>query len=132
MRRLLLTLTLFLLLPGSASAAWQWPVAGDVITPYRNGSDPYASGQHRGIDIAAQAGAAVRAAAGGEVRFAGTAGSSGLTVSVRTGDGYDTSYLHLSSLSVRAGARVAAGDRTGGRAEAPRGCGEAVRLVAEL
>ena len=51
------------------------------------------------------------AAAGGEVRFAGTAGSSGLTVSVRTGDGFDTSYLHLSSLAVRAGARVSAGER---------------------
>ena len=62
------------LLPGSASGGWEWPVSGEVITSYRNGTDPYASGQHRGIDIAAPVGAAVRAAAGGEVRFAGTAG----------------------------------------------------------
>jgi murein DD-endopeptidase MepM/ murein hydrolase activator NlpD len=55
----------------------------------------------------------VRAAAGGEVRFAGTAGSSGLTISIRTGDGYDTSYLHLSSLEVRAGTHVSAGERIG-------------------
>ncbi len=117
MRRLLTTLTLLFAAAGplapEARAAWQWPVSGDVITPYRNGTDPYASGQHRGIDIAAPVGPAVRAAAGGGVRFAGTAGSSGLTVSVRTGDGYDTSYLHLSSLSVREGARVAMGDRLG-------------------
>lgn len=117
MRRLLTALALLFAVTGAlapaAQASWQWPVSGDVITPYRNGTDPYASGQHRGIDIAAPAGAAVRAATGGEVRFAGTAGSSGLTVSVRTGDGYDTSYLHLSSLSVRTGARVAAGDRLG-------------------
>ena len=113
MRRLLFTLTAFLLLSTPAQASWSWPVRGDVITPYRNGDDPYAGGQHRGIDIAAAVGTPVVAAAGGEVRFAGTAGSSGLTVSVRTGDGFDTSYLHLSALAVRAGARVSAGERLG-------------------
>jgi hypothetical protein len=117
MRRLLLVLTAFLslaaALAGPADAAWLWPVRGEVITQYRNGSDPYASGQHRGIDIAAAVGTPVVAAASGEVRFAGTAGSSGLTVSVRTGDGYDTSYLHLSSISVGAGAHVAGGERLG-------------------
>jgi hypothetical protein len=113
MRRLLLTFTAFLVLASPADAAWLWPVTGKVITPYRNGSDPYASGQHRGIDIAAPVGTPVRAAAGGEVRFAGTAGSSGLTISIRTADGYDTSYLHLSSLSVHAGTRVSTGDRVG-------------------
>src|SRR5215207_3325330 len=118
MRRLLLILTAFLFLAGAiaaapAEAAWLWPVRGEVITQYRNGSDPYAGGQHRGIDIAAPVGTPVAAAAAGEVRFAGTAGSSGLTVSVRTGDGYDTSYLHLSSIAVRAGARVAGGERLG-------------------
>src|SRR5215210_411256 len=113
MRRLVPLLIAFLTLTPTASAAWVWPVSGDVITPYRNGTDPYATGQHRGIDIAAPAGAPVVAAAGGEVRFAGTAGSSGLTISIRTGDGYDTSYLHLSSLSIRAGAHVSTGQRIG-------------------
>jgi hypothetical protein len=117
MRRLLLVLTAFLSLAAAlaapAEAAWLWPVRGEVITQYRNGSDPYAGGQHRGIDIAAPAGTPVVAAAGGEVRFAGTAGSSGLTVSVRTGDGYDTSYLHLSSIAVRAGTHVSGGERLG-------------------
>jgi murein DD-endopeptidase MepM/ murein hydrolase activator NlpD len=117
MRRLLLVLTAFLSLAAAlaapAEAAWFWPVRGEVITQYRNGSDPYAGGQHRGIDIAAAVGAPVVAAAGGEVRFAGTAGSSGLTVSVRTGDGYDTSYLHLSSIAVRAGTHVSGGERLG-------------------
>jgi hypothetical protein len=118
MRRLILhlaaTLLASLLLVPSAWAEWVWPVRGEVITSYRNGTDPYASGQHRGIDIAAATGTAVVAAAGGEVRFAGTAGSSGLTVSVRTADGrYDTSYLHLSSTSVSEGDSVAAGQRLG-------------------
>jgi len=117
MRRLLLLLTAFLslaaALAGPAQAAWLWPVSGEVITPYRNGSDPYAGGQHRGIDIAAAVGTPVVAAAAGEVRFAGTAGSSGLTVSVRTGDGFDTSYLHLSSLAVLAGEHLSGGERLG-------------------
>jgi hypothetical protein len=113
MRRLLLTFTAFLVCAPPAHASWGWPVQGEVITQYRNGADPYAGGQHRGIDIAAAVGTPVVAAAGGEVRFAGTAGSSGLTVSVRTADGFDTSYLHLSSFAVRAGARVAAGERLG-------------------
>jgi hypothetical protein len=120
MRRLALTVTALFVLAATAlavaapaSAAWMWPVSGEVITPYRNGTDPYATGQHRGIDIAASVGAPVVAAAGGEVRFAGTAGSSGLTISIRTSDGYDTSYLHLSSAAVRAGARVSAGERIG-------------------
>jgi hypothetical protein len=117
MRRLLpLTTALLtaLLAPASpAAAAWTWPLHGEVITGYRNGDDPYAAGQHRGIDIAAPVGTPVVAAAAGEVRFAGVAGSSGLTVSVRTDDGFDTSYLHLGAAQVRAGVRISAGQRLG-------------------
>jgi len=112
----ILSLVLLACLPGVATAAegWQWPLRGELITAYRNGSDPYAGAQHRGIDIAAETGAEVVAATPGTVRFAGVAGSSGLTVSVRTADGrYDTSYLHLSSTSVREGQRVAGGQRVG-------------------
>ena len=105
-------LTASLLAP-PAQAAWSWPLRGELIGTYRNGDDPYAGGQHRGIDIAGAAGARVVAAAGGEVRFAGTAGSSGLTVAVRTADGFDTSYLHLSSVAVREGVGVSAGDTIG-------------------
>jgi hypothetical protein len=102
------------LLPPPALAAWGWPLRGEVITTYRNGADPYAAGQHRGVDIAGPVGATVVAATGGIVRFAGTAGSSGLTVSIRTADGaYDVSYLHLASLAVRRGAPVAAGGPIG-------------------
>src|SRR3954470_15495817 len=68
MRRFLITLAVFFLLTAQADAAWVWPVSGEVITPYRNGTDPYANGQHRGIDIAAPFGTPVVAAAGGDVR----------------------------------------------------------------
>jgi hypothetical protein len=103
-------------LPGIARAAagWHWPVRGSVITRYRNGTDPYAAGQHRGIDIAAPVGAPVLAASAGTVRFEGRVGNSGLVVDVRTADGrYDTSYLHLSAIAVREGQRVEAGRRLG-------------------
>src|SRR5215207_1225923 len=101
-----------LLLPSSAAAAnWTWPVRGDVVSKYRNGDDPYAGGQHRGIDIAAPVGTRMGAAAGGRVRYVGVAGDSGLTVTVRTGDGrYDVSYLHLSRAAVREGDAVGGGD----------------------
>jgi hypothetical protein len=100
--------------PAGAVQGWRWPVAGPVLTQYRNGDDPYAGGQHRGIDIGAPASARVVAAAGGTVTLAGVAGDSGLTIGVRTADGrYDTSYLHLGSLAVRRGDVVAAGDSLG-------------------
>src|SRR2546421_6154147 len=111
----LLAPSLLLLAPATARAGapgWRWPVSGAVITPYRNGDDPYAGGQHRGIDIAAPRGTPVAAAAAGTVMYAGLAGSSGLTVAVRMADGgLDTSYLHLDSIGVHPGDRVGAGDR---------------------
>ena len=114
---LLLTVAASLLVssqPVGAAPGWAWPVEGEILTAYRNGDDPYAGGQHRGIDIGAEAGAPVGAATGGTVRFAGVAGSSGLTVSVRTSDGtLDTSYLHLSAVAVREGDLVASGQRLG-------------------
>ena len=117
MRRLILTSALaliaLLMAASPAWAGWVWPLHGELITPYRNGDDPYAGGQHRGIDIAGNPGAPVIAAAAGVVRFAGTAGSSGLTVSIRTADGFDTSYLHLSAAGVRKGDLVGAGDPVG-------------------
>src|SRR6476661_2119093 len=89
-----LAATLSLLLcPSALAAGWTWPVRGPVITPYRNGDDPYAAGQHRGIDVEAPVGSRVVAAVGGTVTFVGVVGSSGLTVSERSADGrFDLSY----------------------------------------
>jgi hypothetical protein len=103
------------LLSGTALAdGWTWPIRGPVITAYRNGDNPYAGGQHRGVDIAAPIGSRVVAATSGTVTFAGVAGSSGLVVSERTADGrFDLSYLHLSSASVRRGDRVSEGASVG-------------------
>ena len=105
-----------LVAPAVAAAAgdWPWPVAGQVLTPYRNVADPYAGGQHRGIDIAAADGEVVSSSTPGTVTFAGVAGSSGLTVGVLTADGrHEVSYLHLASAAVRAGQLVRPGERLG-------------------
>ena len=100
--------------PVAAAGDWPWPVEGEVLTPYRNGGDPYAAGQHRGIDIAGSVGDPVRAATAGTVRYAGSLGAAGLMVSIRTADGrFDTSYLHLSATEVRRGDEVAPGERIG-------------------
>ena len=102
--------------PGSSAAEeWAWPVRGAVITPYSNdNSQPYAGGMHRGIDIAAPVGAGVVAARSGRVTYAGAVGSAGLTVAIATADGlHVTSYLHLSSIAVRRGDAVAAGQKIG-------------------
>ncbi|MEX2024636.1 MAG: M23 family metallopeptidase, partial [Thermoleophilaceae bacterium] len=115
-RMLAIATAVLLLLPSDAVAGgWTWPVRGSVVAAYDyRGATPYSGGQHRGIDIAAAPGTPVVAAAAGTVRFVGTAGSSGLTASIRTADGrHDTSYLHLSSVAVGGGEAVAAGERIG-------------------
>jgi hypothetical protein len=112
-----------------AAGGWTWPVRGPVITAYRNGDDPYAAGQHRGIDIGAPVGTRVVAGVGGTVTFVGVVGSSGVTVSERTADGrFDLSYLHLSSAAVHRGDAVAAGAALGAVGTTGRRSAEAPHL----
>ncbi len=94
---------------------------GRVLDAFRAGPDPFAAGQHRGIDIAAPVGTPVVAACAGTVRFAGPAGRSGLTVTVQCG-ALTATYLHLGATVVRPGDRVAAGAPIGmvGRSGTPR------------
>lgn len=121
-RPFLVVLLLCLAGPSQVAAAWQRPVQGDVIRRFAVGADRYAPGQHRGIDLAAPAGTPVRAACGGEVRFAGTVGDAGRTVTVRCG-GLDATYLHLGRIEVRRGTHVRRGAALGvaGRSGRPRG-----------
>ena len=68
---------------------------------------------HLGVDYRAPVGAPVVAVADGVVVQAGANGASGRMVHLRHGNGFETEYLHLSSIGVRAGARVAQGDLIG-------------------
>ncbi len=68
---------------------------------------------HLGVDYAAPIGAPVVAVANGLVVRAGVSGDAGRLVSVRHSSGYESLYLHLSSVAVRAGQRVSQGDMVG-------------------
>src|SRR4051812_35826765 len=104
----LAALALALLSSDALAARWMWPVHGPVIARFHYGSNPFARGQRRGIDIAAPRGTPVRSACAGRVRFAGAVGTSGRTVSVVCGR-FVASYLHLDAIAIRRGARVDAG-----------------------
>jgi murein DD-endopeptidase MepM/ murein hydrolase activator NlpD len=68
---------------------------------------------HLGVDYRAATGAPVIAVASGVVLAAGFSGQGGRTVHLRHPSGYETYYMHLSSIAVRAGAHVAQGDLIG-------------------
>jgi murein DD-endopeptidase MepM/ murein hydrolase activator NlpD len=68
---------------------------------------------HNGVDYSAPSGAPVVTVAPGVVTLAGWSGGGGRTVRVRHANGYESEYLHLSSITVRAGARVSQGDLVG-------------------
>ena len=57
MRRVLLVAALAALLVAPVAGAWTWPAGGPVLQPFVfDPAHPYAAGEHRGIDIAADAG----------------------------------------------------------------------------
>ncbi len=87
--------------------AFAWPVAGGFISQYYHYSHP-------AIDIAADYGTPVRAAAGGTVVFAGwKSNGGGYQVWISHGSGLYTGYYHLSAISVGRGQSVARGQTIG-------------------
>ena len=66
------------------ATAWSWPADGDVLRPFALGSDAYAAGQHRGIDVAGADGSGVRAPVSGVISFAGSLPTSGRGVTILT------------------------------------------------
>ncbi|KHK93627.1 membrane protein [Novosphingobium malaysiense] len=86
-----------------------WPVSGPIRRGYATGSD-----YHDGLDIQAAKGTMVRAAATGTVKFAGKEKEQfGNLVVIDHGDGWYTAYGFLSRITVKEGAKVAAGERIG-------------------
>jgi murein DD-endopeptidase MepM/ murein hydrolase activator NlpD len=68
---------------------------------------------HLGVDYGAPAGSPVVSVANGVVGSAGWSGEGGLMVHLRHASGYETFYMHLSSIAVRAGQRIGQGDLVG-------------------
>lgn len=83
----------------------RWPVHGVLYSRFgvRQGQ------RHDGIDIAAPQGSAIGAAAAGNVIYAGEQSGYGSIVILRHDSGLLTLYAHASSLLVRQGDRVEAG-----------------------
>jgi len=78
------------------------PTRGRISSRYgmRNGR------MHRGLDIAAPTGTAIKAADGGKVIFTGRKGNFGNLVEIDHGNGYVTRYAHCSSINVKTGEKV--------------------------
>jgi murein DD-endopeptidase MepM/ murein hydrolase activator NlpD len=90
-----------------AAVRYTAPVPGALLRPFVPPPTPYAAG-HRGVDLAAPAGAPVRAAADGVVRFAGPVAGRGVLV-IAHPDGVSTEYEPVRPL-LPAGTAVARGE----------------------
>jgi murein DD-endopeptidase MepM/ murein hydrolase activator NlpD len=87
--------------------------------------DPF-TGQprfHRGVDLRAAYGSQVTSVAPGRVVWAGDQKGYGTTVVVEHGDGWCTRYAHLSTLAVKAGDVVSAGQEIGRAGSSGRSTG---------
>jgi len=96
---------------GRTAARFAWPLEGTVKRGWRARNTP---DHHDGLDIGAPRGTPVRAAAAGTVIFAGNEDAQfGNLVVIDHGDGWNTAYGFLNRITVKKGARIAAGERLG-------------------
>ncbi len=85
------------------------PVGGAISAPFGWRTNPWPE-FHKGVDLEADYGEQVRAAAAGMVVSAGwDPGGFGIKVDIDHGNGYHTWYAHLSRTAVAAGERVTKG-----------------------
>ncbi|MDP2091391.1 MAG: peptidoglycan DD-metalloendopeptidase family protein, partial [Pseudohongiella sp.] len=96
--------------------SWQWPADGRLLSTFSETSAA------RGIDIAGISGQAVYAAADGDVVYAGSGiQGAGNLVIVRHNDRYLSAYMHNSTMLVREGDQVRAGDKIAEMGAGPNG-----------
>jgi len=96
-------------------------IGGDFMDPYYGFGMP-----HYGVDLYAQQGTPVYAAASGIVVVAHDSGGPGLSyIAIQHGNGYLTKYLHMSEIFVSSGEYVSRGEVIGlsGGAPGSRGAG---------
>lgn len=94
-----------------AAGRFAWPVRGELLTRFGIMGSGLRSD---GINIAADAGAEVRASAAGQVAYAGDSlPGLGTTVVIVHGDGWVTAYSHLRATNVRMEQRVTQGQVIG-------------------
>ncbi len=104
-------------LPASTNGAapMQWPVAGQITSPFGERKNPMGPGDdfHPGLDIAADAGTPIAAAAAGRVVSAGPDGGYGNLIVVDDGNGITTRYAHCSQIFARVGDTITPGQTIG-------------------
>jgi murein DD-endopeptidase MepM/ murein hydrolase activator NlpD len=88
------------------------PVSGAISSNFGMRQDPIVSKKsfHLGIDIAAPAGAEIKAALSGKVIFSGTATGYGKMVEIDHGGGMVTRYAHNAANLVTVGQKIRAGE----------------------
>lgn len=91
------------------------PVGGPIVSGFGMRFHPIlrVNRMHNGIDIAAPHGTPIKAAANGEVIFAGYRRGYGNTIIIDHGGGVATLYAHCSGLAVSEGTRVSQGQVIG-------------------
>lgn len=100
--------------PPAATAVvsgFMWPVAGSLNDYY--GAPRGGGTYHSGLDIGADSGTPIAAAAGGQVVLASSGYGYGNYVIVRHDNGYETLYAHLTEIYVAQGQWVAQGEAIG-------------------
>ena len=102
---------------GSINANWTMPIAyyTRLSSPYGYRTHPIYGDQrfHNGVDLAAPQGTAILAARSGTVTQVGYGSANGYYVTINHGDGYSTSYLHMTHYIVKVGQTVTAGQKIG-------------------
>lgn len=99
----------------SNAAPMQWPVSGQISSPFGERKNPLGPGDdfHPGLDIAADEGSPIAAAAPGRVISAGPDGGYGNLIVLDNGNGLTTRYAHCSQIFARVGETVTAGETIG-------------------
>ena len=97
-------------IPTRGSGELAWPAMGGIIT---SGFGPRWGTFHYGLDISGVSNYTIKAADDGTVVFTGVKGGYGNAVIIDHGNGTETLYAHLKSISVSYGDKVAKGQKIG-------------------
>ena len=101
---------------GSSGGTWLVPCSYRKLTsPFGERDAPTAGAStfHKGVDLAGPEGTHIYASRGGTVTIASYSNSGGFYVTINHGDGYSSSYLHMTGYTVSTGQRVSAGQLIG-------------------
>lgn len=101
--------------PQKAPGILSWPVTGVITSPFGWRRSPFGGSPefHQGLDIGANMGTTVTAAASGTILSAGWYGGYGNYILIDHGGGMSTGYGHLSRIFVSTGQQVQRGQAIG-------------------